>query len=99
MLEQRLERSCSAWTAGVTDAMVVGTMAVSMSLAQLNNDFVMGVVFSLGSLATVCIFSLSFVPLSLTSSIPLLAVRFTLWSYNNTMVGLGDVGQWQMVGG
>ena len=87
------------WTAGVMDAMVVGTMAASMSSTQSNDDFIMGIALSLGVVVMVHTFSLSFVPLFLISCMPLLVVKFTPQSSNNTVVGLGDVGWQLMVGG
>lgn len=68
----------------------------SISSAQLNGDFIIGIVFSLGSLVMVHTFSLSFVTSFLTSCTPSLAVGFALQPSNN-MVGLGDKGQWSTV--
>ena len=70
----------------------------STSFAKSKDDFVMGVTFSLRVVVMVHTFCLSFVPSILTSHTPLLAVRFATWSSNDTMVGLGDVGHWRMVG-
>ena len=56
------------------------------------------IMLSLGVSITV---SVSFVPFSLaflTSCMPLLPIRFTQQPSNDTVVGLGGVGQWSMVG-
>ena len=58
----------------------------SMSFAQLSG---VGVMFSLSFLVMVHTFSLFSVSSFLTFPIPLLVVRFTLWSSNDTTVGLG----------
>ena len=74
-------------------------MDSSTSFAQSKDNFIVGITFLLGVVVMVHTFSLSSVPLFLISHTPSLAVEFAPQSSNDTVVGLGGVGRWLMVGG
>ena len=71
---------------------------VSTSLTQLNDNFILGILFALGSLAMVHIFPISFSLSFLTSCTPSLVAGFATWSSRGMALGSSDVGWCSMDG-